>query len=429
MRFSLWAALSLTLVVGCVDLEPPSFRGHDATSGGQDASVLPKGEDARPDAPPIGPGGTPLENGKPCLVGDQCQSGKCVDGACCESSCASPCHACNMAESAGKCVPAPEGTDLRGDCPRDEPASCQRDGACDGRGGCRLYTATTECAPGACSAATESAARLCDGLGTCRPPASTRSCAPNVCNGSSCGTQCGSNAECQMGFSCSNGACTVTPGRPLLQWSFDETDGSQASDSSGNGFHGVYGGMVGIPTPSLDVPSLKFANPRSRAFVATSRQLVRLSPLPAAFKVSNGVTLTAWFRATSIDSTGYAELISVGDGYLLIMSRAQVAIMKRIAGTTYPWAPASITSHLDGRWHHVAGVASAAGLKLYFDGVERASTKDGTELAYSSTPELVVGRDPDARYGYYFDGNLDEVRVYTRVLTPTEIAALAAGGN
>jgi hypothetical protein len=435
-RMRHWGWAGLLFWAACVNLtRPPQLTAGDdalvpdAPGFPVDAAATPKGGDAAEDSPPAPPPGQLLETGRPCLAADQCQSHVCVDGACCATSCTSPCHACNLAGSEGKCVPANEGTDLRGDCARDEAATCQRDGACDGRGGCRLYAATTECAPGGCTGATESSARLCDGSGTCRPPASTRSCAPNVCSGSSCATKCTTSAECQMGFSCTSGACAVTPGRPVLYWALDEVDGTMAVDSSGNGFLGAFGGMAGNPVPSLDVPKMQFADPRSRVFVATSRQTVRLSPLPAALKVANGATVSAWFHATTIDRTGYSEIVSVGDGYILIMGRTQLGIMKRTARSSYPWCPYSTTTHLDGRWHHLVGVASDTGLKTYLDGVERCSTNNGAALAYSDTAELVVGRDPDPTYGYYFDGNIDDVRVYTRVLTPAEIAVLAAGGN
>jgi hypothetical protein len=145
--------------------------------------------------------------------------------------------------------------------------------------------------------------------------------------------------------------------------------------------------------------------------------------------VANGVTLSAWFHSTTIDRNGFSELVSVGDGYVLIMGDTQIGIMKRTAGTNYPWCPYATTAHLDGRWHHLAGVASDTGLKTYLDGVERCSNNNGAALAYSGTAELLVGRDPDPAYGYYFDGNIDDVRVYTRVLTPAEIGVLAGGGN
>jgi hypothetical protein len=460
MRHLALMAIAVGLAVGCVNLErPPELSvaagpdgatpdaaapidvpdaaapvdgaAADAAAPAADVAPSPKGADAMPDAAAEADASVQLRgNGEACSAPAQCQSRFCVDGVCCVTACAGDCHACNVAEMEGRCVPAAEGTDPRGLCPREEPATCRHDGACDGRGACRMHSASTECAPGACVGATESAARFCDGAGTCRAPASNRSCSPNVCNGSSCGTRCSSNGECQMGFSCNAGACVASAGRPVLHWSFDEPDGTTANDQSGNGFHGVYGGPTSIPAPSTEVPTVQFPDPRSRAFVANSRHMVRLAPLPGALKVATGATVSAWFRTTRIsDTDGYSEIASVGDGYIIIMSRTHLGFMKRVAGPAYDWCPMATSRHLDGRWHHVAGVVSATSLKTYLDGVEGCSKNTSAPLTYSNTPELVVGRDPDPRYGYYFDGAIDDVRIYTRVLPFSEISALAAGAN
>lgn len=454
------AVAAVLLAAGCVNLERPpelsvlsppdsampdraatadvadsaaaaDLAAADAAEPAPDGGPAPKGPDAAPDAPG---GGTDVavqlrSNGEACSTTGQCQSGNCVDGVCCVTACAGDCYACNVPEMEGRCVPAAEGTDPRGTCPREEPATCRYDGACDGRGGCRMHSPTTECGPGACVGATESAARFCDGAGTCRPPASNRSCSPNVCSGSSCGTRCTSTGECQMGFSCSDGVCIAAAGRPVLHWTFDEADGATANDTSGNGFHGTYGGASGTPSPSTDVPAVQFPDPRSRTFVSTYRQTVRLAPLPGALKVSSGVTLSVWFRSSAASgSSGYAEIVSVGDGYILIFDRGYIGLMKRTS-RTYDWCWYATTRHVDGRWHHIAGVATATEIKTYVDGVERCSRINNAPITYSATPELVVGRDPDPRYPYYLDGAIDDLRIYTRVLSPTELTALAAGAN
>ena len=83
------------------------------------------------------------------------RSGQCVDGVCCASACPGACQACNVEGAAGTCMPVPAGQDPDNECAEDPPAGCQRDGACDGSGGCRLYPAGVECQPGRCEGATE----------------------------------------------------------------------------------------------------------------------------------------------------------------------------------------------------------------------------------------------------------------------------------
>ena len=82
-----------------------------------------------------------------------------------------------------------------------------------------------------------------------------------------------------------------------------------------------------------------------------------------------------------------------------------------------------------GRWYHLAGVREQASneLRLYLDGDLVATTVGGVD-GVSSGP-LTVGR---ARYagtkGDFWNGAIDEVRAYDRVLTAAEIAALHTSG-
>jgi hypothetical protein len=161
---------------------------------------------------PRGPGQGPSPERSPtltggrCQAGTECRSGYCVDGICCESACMGPCQACDVAESAGRCLPVPDGQDPDDDCKEDPASSCGRDGACDGKGACRQYPAGTECGPGGCSVATQSAARTCDGQGICQPGA-TKSCAPAVCIEDTCGDPCAADPDCMTGFYCDGGTC------------------------------------------------------------------------------------------------------------------------------------------------------------------------------------------------------------------------------
>ncbi|GAG36629.1 unnamed protein product, partial [marine sediment metagenome] len=79
----------------------------------------------------------------------------------------------------------------------------------------------------------------------------------------------------------------------------------------------------------------------------------------------------------------------------------------------------------DGNWHHYANTYDGAYMRMYLDGEEIESTeKTGTISGLSS---LIIGRYDGT--GYYFDGILDELRVYNRTLTPTEINWSYLRGN
>jgi hypothetical protein len=92
-------------------------------------------------------------SGSLCATADDCDTGFCADGVCCESACAGPCDVCSVAAGSsadGVCRPAPAGTS--GGCPSHV--------ACDGlQAGCPATCAASgapaceagyECVGGAC---------------------------------------------------------------------------------------------------------------------------------------------------------------------------------------------------------------------------------------------------------------------------------------
>jgi len=79
----------------------------------------------------------------------------------------------------------------------------------------------------------------------------------------------------------------------------------------------------------------------------------------------------------------------------------------------------------DGKWHHVAATASRATGRtyLFFDGVSEASGI-AANFSIKDVPRLAVGcRQDEANY---FEGSIDELRIYDRVLSAAEIRGLYA---
>jgi hypothetical protein len=408
-----------------------------------------------------------LARGKDCTAASQCQSGNCADGVCCDLPCTQGCYTCALPSSRGTCQPAPAGQDPRAQCPAQSATTCGRQGGCDGRGTCRLHSRGTTCTSASCANGTASAPGTCNGLGTCIQGAK-KDCGAYACNGSVCGTTCGAANQCKPGLACNSGVCsapvTLPPppdaGMPMadampmppmpdampppaprgavLRWKMDEASGTMALDSSGNNRHGSYVGTVGAPAVSMMVPPVMFPNPRSREFDRADAQYARLSNIPAALRPTAEITIALWYRATTVDgsdpgSRAAAELVSGSSAYILRLLDTDIEILKRVqvgAGIDYARCYGPLANPLDGQWHHVAGVSSAAGLKVYIDGVEKCSNTQGQPIAYDANiKDLWVGRYRDPEGGYLFQGNLDDVRIYDRALAPTEIARLASGAE
>ncbi|MFC1570729.1 LamG-like jellyroll fold domain-containing protein, partial [Candidatus Omnitrophota bacterium] len=83
-------------------------------------------------------------------------------------------------------------------------------------------------------------------------------------------------------------------------------------------------------------------------------------------------------------------------------------------------------------WHHIAITQSSptADVVCYFDGNDIGqASKDVLGSPEHRSEPLSIGRYGDYAASGYFNGSLDEVRIYDQVLNPTEIVALYNGGN
>lgn len=185
---------------------------------------------------------TPL--GEACEAPADCESGRCVDGVCCESSCNGPCEACSeelTGAASGLCAPVLPDTDPDDDCEDEGAASCGTTGECDGDGACAFYPATTVCAERSCSDGTAVNERRCDGEGSCESENHTE-CTPYACGGNECRSSCSGDSHCASGSFCVIDKCG--PRSPLLGPCAEEQDCARGK---------CYGGICALAVQSIAI--------------------------------------------------------------------------------------------------------------------------------------------------------------------------------
>lgn len=95
------------------------------------------------------------------------------------------------------------------------------------------------------------------------------------------------------------------------------------------------------------------------------------------------------------------------------------------AGNLVEFAYGQVPLEQTGVWHHLALTWSEDLLLLFLDGVEVDSAAT-VPIEYDDHP-MMIGADIDAEVDANFlTGKIDDVRIYSRVLEPDEVAALAA---
>jgi hypothetical protein len=176
-------------------------------------------------------------NGAACTAKGDCQSGFCVDGVCCMTSCDGPCSTCAKGAE-GFCMFADVGTNPRGACVDSTPANCGQTGVCDGAGACAIYPAGTSCKDASCPVHMLVLASRCDGKGTCQP-GQAQSCSPYLCGlDGKCLTECSSDTDCENDHPCMKGVA-VDGGVPTEGGV--STEGGVAEAGASDGGDGVTG--------------------------------------------------------------------------------------------------------------------------------------------------------------------------------------------
>ena len=186
-------------------------------------------------------------------------------------------------------------------------------------------------------------------------------------------------------------------------WHLDEGSGTTARDVSGTGNTGTI--------TSGTTWQVSGSCPSGGCLVFNGSQLVNAGN-NASVKISQG-TMMAWIKTANAGAS-YRGIVAKQSAYgMFLMSN--VFGLYNWGGTG--WMSTGILLN-DNAWHHVAcsfqsGVAN--GTLCYIDGVLKLTT------SMSVVNQNVTLQIAEANAGQYFTGSIDEVRVYNRVLTASEI--------
>ncbi|MCI0641905.1 MAG: PKD domain-containing protein [Gemmataceae bacterium] len=198
----------------------------------------------------------------------------------------------------------------------------------------------------------------------------------------------------------------------VAAYNFDQGAGTVLTDVSGNNNNGTIINATWSSTAQSG-QSLYFNGVDATVRIADS----------ASLDLTNGMTLEAWIRPKDI-SNWRSVLLKEGDQTLSYGLYANGDGARKNTPALYAYNGESFnalrgTSTIrTGRWTHLAGTYDGSTLRLYVNGV-LVGTRAVTGNLIVSNGALTIGGN--SVWGEFFKGNIDDVRVYNRALTQSEI--------
>jgi len=226
---------------------------------------------------------------------------------------------------------------------------------------------------------------------------------------------------------------SISEGPPLVlntsgleaRWTFDMRN---ADDSSGNGHHGT----------------LKGAQPDTGVFDIGSSMLFDGDdyidiPHDDRLNITEEITVEAWIYPTFSDS-GEHMIISKGgrwsdddpQDYELTMDKDRPLFQMKLPGSIDWYGAAPMEPVTKNTWHHVAGTYDGHMFRIYIDGINQTILYNGWDKNYkghiysrglpTSSYNISIGRRQPASWGsLFYEGRIDEVRIFDRALDDEEI--------
>ena len=223
----------------------------------------------------------------------------------------------------------------------------------------------------------------------------------------------GQSVSCAIGTLLAN---PVLVDRPTAYWRLgDPANATTAADTSGSNA-GTYSGVT------LEAPG---AVPGDSA-ASFAGGAVASIPAAAALDLSTAVSVEAWVKPAAAGSNGgiFEKTIggNVNTQYLLLIESGFIEFRGKQAAGGYVTAGGPALAA--GTWTHVVGTYDGSTLRLYVNGAPVGSAAAAT-LASGSGPAFIgrLGAEGSNPGILPFSGVIDEVAVYSGVLSPSRVLA------
>jgi hypothetical protein len=201
----------------------------------------------------------------------------------------------------------------------------------------------------------------------------------------------------------------AAPSGLVAAYNFNEGSGTTVADSSGNNNAGTISDATWTSAGKFG-SALAFNGTNARVSISASPSL----------NVTTGITLEAWIMPTASQGGWRTIMQREVDAYFLNASNDNGPLLPSggaVFNGQVDWLSGTVANPVN-VWTHIALTHDGTMLRLYVNGVLAASKARTGAIQTNSNPLWIGGNSP---YGEYFQGIIDEVRVYNRALSQAEI--------
>lgn len=225
-------------------------------------------------------------------------------------------------------------------------------------------------------------------------------------------------------------------GNPVGWWKMDECQGAIIHDSSGNNNHGTLSiGQSGTQNSIGTCQNGTSAAWTNGASGHTNASLY-LDGTDDYIESANNfgsykeLTISAWIKTTSTKSEGNTLISNIYDfgsgwqGILLNIGRNTAGKVAYYAGGG--WIESTSPNYNSGQWINIIVTHDSTGTVKFYKNAILDGTATGKTLTNSTTP-LFIGYERSGT-PRYFQGQIDDVRLYNYALTEEQVKVLYNGG-
>jgi hypothetical protein len=203
----------------------------------------------------------------------------------------------------------------------------------------------------------------------------------------------------------------------VSHWRLDETGGYRAYDRAGGNDGSLYGGPRWLSVGGLSGGALELDGVDDYVDCGNDVSL----------DITDEITVAAWVKTSDAGNGEFNPYVTKGD-FAFGLKHEGGNNIEFVIYNDADWRTVwyAVDSNFNDDWHHLAGTYDGNDLMLYIDGALEANSTYAGSID-SSGAAVYIGSNQE-QAGRFYEGLIDDVRIYNYALSGEEIGGLLCSG-